>query len=181
MKEKRLNEIKGIFLVAIALIVFVSLVSFDYLDLPFYTSSPNIPPRNLIRVFGAYLAWVFIILFGRVSSYIVPAVILYFGIRLFRQRSIDLRLPKILGILLLLLSSSSLVALSGLTKETAIFSRAGLIGFLSCKYLLAYWGRVGGFIILTIFLLTASTLVTDILISSFFIRTADKVNHSHPL
>ena len=53
MKEKRINEIKGLVFVAIGLILLASLVSFTPFDLSFYTSSPNIPPKNLIRTFGA--------------------------------------------------------------------------------------------------------------------------------
>ena len=55
MREKRINEIKGVVLVAVGLMVLASLLRFERLDLPLYTSHPNIPPRNLLGIFGAYL------------------------------------------------------------------------------------------------------------------------------
>jgi hypothetical protein len=55
VKERRLNEVKGIILVAIGLMVLASLIKFERLDLSFYTSHPNIPPKNLLGIFGAYL------------------------------------------------------------------------------------------------------------------------------
>ncbi|MBP6920550.1 MAG: DNA translocase FtsK 4TM domain-containing protein, partial [Candidatus Omnitrophica bacterium] len=76
MKEKRLNEFKGVILVAAGLIVLASLFSFDINDLSWYTSHPNIPPHNLIRSFGALLAGVLMFLFGY-ASFAFPLFILW--------------------------------------------------------------------------------------------------------
>ena len=86
MKEKRINEIKGLVFVAIGLILLASLVSFTPFDLSFYTSSPNIPPKNLIRTFGAYLGGLFLFLFGW-ASYAVPLFIVWLGIRFPQTRN----------------------------------------------------------------------------------------------
>ena len=56
MQQKRLNEIKATILFALGILILASIVSFTPDDLGFYTSHPNIPPHNLIRGFGAYLA-----------------------------------------------------------------------------------------------------------------------------
>jgi len=86
VKSKRINEFKGVFVTAIGLIVLASLFSFDRNDLSFYTSSPNVPPHNWISSFGAYLAGFLFYLFGW-ASFLLPAVILWLGVKLFFKRA----------------------------------------------------------------------------------------------
>ena len=117
MKVRRLNEIKGVILVAIGLMVLASLVRFERLDLPFYTSYPNIPPKNLLGIFGAYLGGVIILLFGRPTSFIIPLLILLLGIKFFRQQTPYFSIPRMLGILILLLSLSSFMGMFNLKNE----------------------------------------------------------------
>lgn len=167
MRERRLNEVKGVILVAIALIVLASLISFTPFDLPFYTSHPNVPPRNFIRTFGAYLAGLLVFLFGW-SSYLIPLIILSFGVRLFQQQRLDLRLPKILGMLVLLVSLSSLIGLFSFQNEAIIFSRAGFLGFTTANFVSAYFGRLGAYIIFLTLIILSFALVVEVLISSLF-------------
>ena len=175
MKERRLNEIKGVILVAVALIIFASLISFNHQDLSFYTSHPNVPPKNLIRTFGAYLGWILIFLFGRLTSYIIPLFILLLGIKFFKQQMPDMRLPKALGFLALLLSLSSMVGLIGFKNEAVVFFRSGFLGFAISKFISTYFGRLGGYIIFITLIILSSALVTEILISSFFLNIIDKI------
>ncbi len=175
MKERRLNEIKGVVLVAVALIIFASLISFNYLDLPFYTSHPNIPAKNFIRTFGAYLAGILIFLFGRATSFIIPLFIFWLGIRLFQQRIPYLRLPQIIGFILLLISLSSLIAMP-IRNETTRFLHSGLSGSLVSSFLLPRIGLLGGYIGFITLGLLAFVLATEMLISTFFLKTIDKIN-----
>ena len=173
MREKRLNEIKGIVLVAVALIILASLISFTPFDLKFYTSHPNIPPKNLIRTFGAYLAGFLLLLFGW-SAYIIPIFILFLGIKLFRHKGIDLRLPRILGMVTLLLSLSSLIGIS-LSNDAIAFSRAGFLGFIISHFVIAYFGSLGGYITFITLSILSLALVTDILISTFFSKILNRM------
>jgi S-DNA-T family DNA segregation ATPase FtsK/SpoIIIE len=174
VKERRLNEIKGVILVAVSLIVLASLVSFNPYDLSFYTSHPNTPPKNLIRTFGAYLAWVLIFFFGKISSYIIPIFLLLLGISWFKQQRPDLRIPKILGILVLLLSLSSLIGMLNLKNEALGFSRAGFFGFIISNFITTYFGRLGGYIVFVTLAILSFALVTEILISSLVSNIIDK-------
>ena len=76
MKEEHINEIKAIIVLALGMIFLASLVSFVPEDLPWYTSHPNVPAKNLIRVTGAYLAGSFLFVFGQSSYFLV--VFLFF-------------------------------------------------------------------------------------------------------
>ena len=175
MKERRLNEFKGVILVAVGLIILTSLLSFSPFDLPFYTSHPNIPPKNFIRTFGAYLAGVLLFLFGW-SSYVIPLLILFLGVKLFRQQIPDLRMPRIIGMLVLLLSVSSLIGMFNFKSEVIGFSRAGFFGTMLSNFVTAYFGRLGGYIMFITFIILSLALVTEILISSLFLNLANKTN-----
>ena len=174
MKERRINEAKGVIFVAIGLMVLASLIRFDYLDLPFYSSHPNIPPKNLLGIFGAYLGQAIVFLFGRPTSFIVPLLILLLGVKFFRQQKPYLSVPRVLGIFILLLSISSLVGMFNLNNENIRFYASGFLGSVTANFITSYFSRLGGFIIFITFIILSLALVTEILISSLFINIIDK-------
>ena len=173
MRERRLNEFKGVILVAAGLIVLASLASFSPFDLSFYTSHPNIPPKNFIRTFGAYLAGLLLFLFGW-SSYIIPAIVLFIGAGLFRQKTPYLSPARILGILVLILAISSFIGMFEPGNAALGFSRGGFFGLLISRFIVSYFGRLGGYIIFITFITLSCALVTETLISSFLDGTISK-------
>ncbi|MCX5697609.1 MAG: DNA translocase FtsK [Candidatus Omnitrophica bacterium] len=173
MKERRLNEIKGVVLVAIGLIVLASLVSFTPFDLSFYTSHPNFPARNWIRGFGAYLAGALLFLFGW-ASYVIPISVFSLGIKFFRQDIPAMRLPRTLGLGVLLLSLSSLVGLFYSVNGGMSFSYGGFLGFLISNFISSYLGRLGAFIILLTLVLLSLALGLEVLISTFLLNIVDR-------
>lgn len=177
MKEKRLNEIKGVILIAAGLMILASLIRFEELDLAFYTSHPNQPPQNLLGIFGAYLGLIFVFLFGRLTSLMVPLLVLLTGIKFFRQKTPYLRLPRILGILVLLLSLSSLIGMFGLGGETNRFYHTGFLGATISSFITRYFSQLGGFIIFITFIILSLALITEILISSLFRNIIDKARN----
>ncbi|MCX5703472.1 MAG: DNA translocase FtsK 4TM domain-containing protein [Candidatus Omnitrophica bacterium] len=174
MRERRLNEVRGVILIAIGLMVLASLIRFDRLDLPFYTSHPNIPPKNLLGFFGAYLGGLIISLFGRPTSFILPLLVLLFGVKFFRQERPYISIPRILGILILLLSISSLIGMFNLKNEYIRFYQAGFFGAGISNFIVSYFSRLGAFIIFVTFMILSLALVTEILISSLFINIIHK-------
>ncbi|MBU3958299.1 MAG: DNA translocase FtsK [Candidatus Omnitrophica bacterium] len=169
MREKRLNEIKGIIWIAAGLIFLASLISFNRYDLKFYISDPNVPAKNLIRTFGAYLSGIVLFLFGW-ASYIMPLFMIFSGVKLFQGKLPYLRLPRIIGILLLLLSISSLVGMFNLNNEAVRFSHTGFLGFTISNSVRAYFGQLGGYIIFTTVIILSFVLVSEILISTLFLK-----------
>lgn len=174
MKERRLNEVRGVILIAIGLMVLASLLRFDRLDLAFYTSHPNFPPKNFLGIFGAYLAGIIIFLFGRPTSFLIPVLILLLGVKYFRHHIPYLSIPRILGMLILLLSLSSLIGMFNLNNEFVRFYTAGFFGAITSNFITAYFSRLGGFIIFITFIILSLALVTEIMISSLFMNTFDK-------
>jgi len=168
VKEKRLNEVRGVILIAAGLMVLASLLRLDRLDLSIYTSHPNLPPKNLLGIFGAYLGGVIVFLFGRPTSFILPSIILLLGVKYFRQQKPSLNLPRIIGILILLLSLGSLFGMFNLSNDYVRFYTSGFFGVGISNFITSYFSRLGGFIIFITFIILSLVLVTEILLSSLF-------------
>jgi len=175
VRERRINEVKGVVLVAVGLMFLASLIRFDRLDLIFYTSHPNFPAKNLLGVFGAYLAGIIVLLFGNISSFVIPLLIITLGIKYFRQDKPYLSIPRILGMFVLLVSISSLIGMFNLNNDPFRFQTAGFFGTLTANFVTTYFSRLGGFIIFITFIILSLALVTEILISSLFINSAEKL------
>ncbi len=174
MKERRLNEVRGVILVAVGLMVLASLVRFERFDLTLYTSHPNIPPKNLLGIFGAYLGGIIVFFFGRPTGFILPLFIVFLGIKFFRQKIPYLSIPRILGILILLLSISSLIGMFNIRNESSRFYYVGFFGAVISNFITSYFNRLGAFIIFVTFIILSLALVTEILISSLFINITNK-------
>ncbi|MCM8795895.1 MAG: DNA translocase FtsK [Candidatus Omnitrophica bacterium] len=174
MRHRRLNELKGVVLFALGLMFLVSLIRFDYLDLRFYTSHPHLPPKNLLGIFGAYLGGVIVFLFGRFASFLIPLLIILFGIKFFKNAPPYLNAPRIFGILVLLVAISSLIGMFNL-NEYLRFNAAGFLGAVISRIVVSYFGHLGGYIIFITFIVLSLALVTEILISRLFLTVANKI------
>jgi len=170
VREKRINEIKGVLLVAVGIMVLASLIRFERLDLPLYTSHPNFPTKNLLGIFGAYLGELIVFLFGRPTSLVLPVLIILLGVKFFRQEKPYLSIPRVSGMFVLLVSISSVIGMFNLSNESARLYYSGLFGALSSRFVTAYFSRLGGFIIFITFAILSLALVTETLISSLFTR-----------
>jgi len=154
--------------------VLASLVRFDRLDLVFYTSYPNFPPKNLLGIFGSHLANVIVFLFGAISSFVIPVLVIMLGIKYFRQDKPYLSIPRLLGMFVLLVSISSLIGMFNLSNAPLRFQTAGFLGALTSNFITTYFSRLGGFIIFITFIILSLALVTEILISSLFLKTFER-------
>ncbi len=162
-------------LVAVGLMILASLIRFDRLDLVFYTSHPNFPPHNLLGIFGAYLAGIIVLLFGNISSFVIPLLVIMLGVKYFRQDKPYLSIPRILGMFVLLVSISSLIGMFNLHNDPLRFQLAGFFGAMTANFITTYFSRLGGFIIFTTFIILSLALVTEILISSLFLKLTERI------
>jgi S-DNA-T family DNA segregation ATPase FtsK/SpoIIIE len=165
MKEEHLNEIKAIVVLAAGMILLASLVSFVPEDLPWYTSHPNFPAHNLIKITGAYLAGSLLFLFG-LSSYFIIGFLFFWSWNKFTNRDIKFSVLKLFSLAILLSVFSSFFGLTGPAGNAADrFSRAGFMGAVSSDFLVHYLGRTGSYIILV-----SLGILSLILTGEFLIR-----------
>src|SRR5262249_31327567 len=73
------DDIIGVSLLAVALLLLVAQLSFDHKDISFLTTHVNKPTSNWIGPIGAYLAWLSFLPLG-VAGYVLPELFLIFGL-----------------------------------------------------------------------------------------------------
>ena len=176
MKQQYINEIKAIVILSLGLIVFASLVSFTPYDLPWYTSSPNVPVTNLIRVVGAYVAGALFFLFG-LSAYALVFFLFFWSWSEISHRDIRFSGAKFISFFVLFCVVSGLLGLSASSSLSVRFERGGTVGLLLSDFLLQYFGLIGAYIILLTLGLLASILTAEVLISPFIFKLGEKTKN----
>ena len=177
MKLEHLNEIKGIVLLALSLILLASLVSFTPDDLSWYTSQPNPDAHNLIGIAGAYLAGTVFFVLG-LSAYFLVVVGFFLSWNKFTSREIAFSFPKFLCLVVLMMVVSSLLSMTASDLPMERFVRSGVVGIVFSDFLQKYLSPVGAFIVL--FVLGASSLVVvgEFMVSPFFVWLAKLMTRS---
>jgi len=170
-KEHIISEIKAVIILAAGMILLASLISFVPEDLPWYTSSPNIPAKNLIRITGAYSAGSLFFLFGY-SAYFLILVLFLWSWNQFSLREISFTPAKLISFAVLFGVTGSLFGMSGHQASAFRFQRSGIIGFLFSDFLVHYLGITGAYIVLAMLgvlalILTGEFLVTPIVVEIF--------------
>lgn len=172
MKHEHLNEIKAVIILALGLLLFASLVSFVPEDLPWYTSHPNFPAQNLVRVVGAYMAGSLLFVFGY-GGYFLVLFLLFWGWNKFSFRDLRFSLAKFICFLVLFGVVSSFLALISPDVGTIRFERSGFVGILCSEFLVNYLGVTGAFITLVTLGLLGLILIGEFLISPTVFRIAE--------
>ncbi|HBG60902.1 MAG: hypothetical protein A2Y03_09280 [Omnitrophica WOR_2 bacterium GWF2_38_59] len=172
MKEEHINEIKAIIVLAIGMIIFASLISFTPEDLPFYTSSPNIPTQNLIRVTGAYLASSLLFVFGY-SSYVLVLYLFFWSWNKFTSRDIVFSVPKFISFIVLFCVVSAWLGMTSSQDAVIRFEKAGLVGSLLSEFLISYIGRMGAHIVLLTLGVLSLILTGEFLVTPLFLRIVE--------
>lgn len=109
-KRSLANEVFALVLVALAILLFLSLVTFNPADPSWNLAGTQRTPSNLIGVVGAHVSDLFLQLFG-LASLAVPILLSLIAIRVFFSNRAELPLRKILGAFLLLIALSGFLAL----------------------------------------------------------------------
>ncbi len=169
MKKEHVYEIIGLFIFALTVLVFLSLVSHHPEDLSFYTSHPNIPPKNWVNIFGAYLSEGLFFCFGY-ASYVVPVFLFFFGLKFVRREPIRMNAVKLLGILVFGVALSSFLAMFFASLATVRFRRGGMAGLVFSDFLTHYFGRTGAYVLVLMLGLLSLPLVGQIFIFPFLSR-----------
>jgi len=166
MKFSRQSEIKLIFLLALSLAVFISLLSFDSGDVRFLTSSPNISKENVVGFVGAYLAWGLFFLTG-FGAYLIPFLIALWGVTILLEDKPRKFYLRIFGAIFSILAISSLFSIMGSADTVYRFQRGGIVGLVFSDFLLKYLGTAGTIITIALFFLLSFLITTDFLIFPF--------------
>ena len=171
MNSRHLNEIKGIIIIAVGLLIFLGLISYTPEDNSFFSYPVNSPVKNIIRVFGAGMSTGLFFTIGWIS-YVLPLILFCWGLAKFKGKVFfePFRIP---GIMLLVFSLSSLAALTSQT-DTFSFARGGIAGFVFSRFLSSYFGGGAWVIVLSLALLSG-VLVMEFLVSHFILKVVEGI------
>lgn len=169
MRSEYLNEIKGILILAFALILFASLLSYTPDDLSWFTTHPNFPPKNLIHTAGAYTSGSLLFLFGY-SAYFFVIFLFFWSWNIFTSRLMVFTIGRIASLTVLVSVMSALFCLSGSSVIADRFSIGGLVGILFSEFLHGNFGMLGAYIILIALACLCLVVAGEFLVSPLFVR-----------
>jgi len=148
------NDIIGVALLAVALLLVVAQLSFDRNDLAINADPPNRPAHNWIGPLGARMAYVSFLLFG-FSAYMLPLLLVAFGLAYWLEALSYLRRRWVWSAVLLVscMGWLHLLDLPHLRDNSAFISRArtaisapslgGFIGWTLYNYFFWMLGTMG--------------------------------------
>ncbi len=168
MKLEHLNEIKGIVILALSLILLASLVSFTPTDLSWFTSNPNLRAHNWIGIAGAYGAGILFFMVG-FSAYFLVGIGVFFSWNKFTSRDLPFNFFKFLSILILFTVAAGLFSFFAGDKGGSRFTSGGIIGVVFSGFLVGYFQPLGALIILLTLGALALVVTGEFLVSPFFV------------
>ena len=164
MKQERINEIWGVLLFALSVLIFVSLVSYDPNDLQIFTSHPNVYTHNYAGIIGAYVAAALFSLIG-LSAYIIPVLSATWAIGKFLNKVPQKFYFKLLGTSFLFIASSALLSLACSPQNDAVKVHwGGLLGLFFSNFFIRYLGSVGAWVMVIVLGALSILLATELLI-----------------
>lgn len=174
-KTNHHREMYSIVLFALAVLMALSIFSYDPDDIRFITSNPNVPHENYIGFVGAYVAWALKFLVGR-SIILVPLLLCGWSLSIFFDKSL------IRGSIAIKLFSGFLafVALStifamGAQEPSLRVDAGGVIGaWLASDIFMPYLGVIGGYLLAVTLLALSISLASNFLFVSFIILVCKK-------
>jgi len=131
-ENKRLNELIGFLCITAAVLIGLSLLTYNPRDVAFNVSAAageQNPTRNWIGPVGAYSADLLFQVFG-FAAFLLPVAIGLLGYRWCRSRAIDSQAATIAGYVLLLMSLPSLLSLWHFPSVRDALPAGGLLGTL---------------------------------------------------
>jgi S-DNA-T family DNA segregation ATPase FtsK/SpoIIIE len=172
------HEVLAVVLIAIAVLLLLSLVTYNPRDLSWNSSGPAHPPSNLIGRLGAYTSDFFIQLFG-LASFSIPILMMAIAIRTLFGSGPALPTRKMAGSAFLLTALSGFLALfpeMGLSLLRNSHN-GGVVGYLVEGGLAHLMNTAGAAIVLSATTLLTLMLAMDISLHGFWSALSTAASH----
>lgn len=166
-RNTRVNEIVAIALVALALLLGLCLASYNPND-PSWNAVGETAARNWVGTIGANVAAALFQGIG-LAAYLLPILILAAAWRRFRSRTINAPVSRLVGLVLLVLSSSALLSLANIRPFfDKSFNAGGLAGAIIARVLVSGFNTIGAAILLSAVAATGVLLATNFSFANFY-------------
>ena len=168
-RNTRANEIIAIALIAFALLLGLCLASYNPND-PSWNAAGEAVVHNWIGAVGANVAAVLFQFIG-LAAYLLPFLLLAAAWRRFRSRRINAPLMRLIGLVVLVLSSSALLTVANIRPFfDSSFNAGGLTGAIIARALVAGLNTIGATILLAAIAATGVLLATRFSFAAFYER-----------
>ena len=169
------KEILALCLLAVAILLLLSLITYHSSDPTlFTTSSGERPVSNIVGIFGANLAAILLVAIG-ISAYWLPIFLIAAAVQLIVPRSTPRPWLIAIGCTLLIIATSGLAALYWPTLQLwgePLPGSGGILGLMLKKYVPYYLNPVGAYLLLWLLAIVAILLATPVSLT----RTALALN-----
>ncbi len=153
VKRRRWSEYNGIIIILFSIISFLSLVTFNASDKSFSSiNSKAGQVDNLIGVAGAYIADLYFQSLGMVS-FLLVATLLAAGVIFFLGKHVLFKSFLLVWLPLLMVDVSILTHLFFKGRQFFTYPSGGVLGELLATYLIAWFSRLGAFLLSSVLLL----------------------------
>src|SRR5271168_571481 len=163
-ENKRLNELIGFLCLTLAVLIGLSLLSYNPRDAAFNVSASQLESQhithNWIGPVGSYSADLLFQTFGY-AAFLLPAAMLVLGWRWLRSRAIDSQVATLLGYGLLLLSLPSLLTLMPFPSVRGAIPAGGFLGTLIAGSLRTGFNVAGAYVVAFAVFLTSVFMTTS--------------------
>src|SRR5262249_5362244 len=162
------NEVLAIGLALLAVMLFLSLVTYSPKDPTFNTASSQQGTTNLIGVVGANLSNLFLEIFG-LAAFIIPILLLFIAWQEWRTEHTGINKRRAIGAIFFLLTFSGFLALFPKIRFTTLehaSSNGGMLGYWVEGALASVLNLIGAAIVLTFALAMTILLTLEISITS---------------
>jgi len=160
---ERYNEIIAVIFFALAVFIFMSLITFDYDDLPFFSSITNTPVKNFAGIVGAYIGCGFLMIMGT-SSFGIPVLLSFWAVARIAGVKPEKYSIRFFGTLFLILAISSTLSLLSGPELALRFRMGGIVGVSFSSFLTRYLGVIGATVVIVVLLLLSVLIATNFLI-----------------
>jgi len=163
-RNRRLAEFLGLLSFGLSLMLLISLGTYSPSDpAPFFKAGTTGPARNFIGPIGAFLAELLVPQLFGFAALLLPLVLGWIGWSLFWCKPLDAPCTKGAGLLMMLLSTTALLALAvgTVTIGGETLRAGGATGELLAQTLAASFNRTGAYIVLATCLFVSIILATQ--------------------
>jgi len=158
LRRRQEDQIWGIVLTLVGILILISLFFYSSSKSPFFTSHPRLAVRNYIGQFGILVATYLYLSLG-IGAFFLPVGIIAAGVKRFRQTTWEAPYRQGVGAILFIIAFCSTLSLVGLDLGSFLYG-GGFLGFFFARLLLSIFGRLGSaVVVVALFLLSALLLV----------------------
>lgn len=156
--HSRSNEIVAVALLALAVLIFLCLATFNPNDWSLNSTGSTAKTQNWVGVVGSVIADILLQLVG-LTAYFLPVLLGLSAWRFFRAQSVAVSFARLVGYVFFVLSVSALASLAGF--------RGGILGVFFAQNFSWLLGKIGASVLLITVLAAAVLLLTNLSFASF--------------